>query len=190
MEIVRRPTGSGFAVKALCNTTHIILNDSGANDLDMTLTQCHRCVMIPEFDGNGPLPPGIHRASWQQFFERFAITGWRRQLAAGIRAALDDLKTAGCLTVYVNGSFVTAKEVPNDFDSCWEEAGVDPSVLDPVLLTFDPGRATQKAKYLGELFPASAIASGDGFSFLEFFQTDKETGGRKGIIAIGLGDLR
>ena len=67
---------------------------------------------------------------------------------------------------------------------------MDPTILDYALLTFDPGRATQKAKYLGELFPACAVASGDGFSFLEFFQTDKETGERKGIIAIDLGDLR
>ena len=111
-------------------------------------------------------------------------------MAAGIRSAIDNLKEAGCLTAYINGSYVTAKEVPNDFDACWEEAGVDPSVLDPVLLTFDPGRVTQKAKYLGEFFPASAIADGDGFSFLEFFQTDKETGGPKGIVAIDLGDLR
>ena len=102
---------------------------------------------------------------------------------------MDNLKSAGCQTVYIDGSFVTGKEVPNDFDACWEEAGVDPTVLDPVLLTFDPGRLTQKAKYLGELFPASAIADGDGFSFLEFFQTDKETGRPKGIIAIELGDL-
>lgn len=67
---------------------------------------------------------------------------------------------------------------------------MDPSVLDPALLTFDSCRAAQKAKYLGELFPASAIASAGGFLFLEFLQTDKETGGRKGIIAIDLGDLR
>lgn len=129
-------------------------------------------------------------ASWDEFFTKFAITGWRRRLAAGIMAAIENLKNAGCLTVYIDGSFVTAKEVPNDFDACWEEAGVDPTVLDPVLLTFDSGRVTQKAKYLGELFPATAIASGEGFSFLEFFQTDKETGGRKGIIAIDLGGLR
>ena len=103
---------------------------------------------------------------------------------------MENLKSAGCLTVYINGSFVTAKEVPNDFDVCWDEAGVNPLLLDPVILIFDPGRAAQKSKYLGELFPASAIASGDGFSFLEFFQTDKETGTRKGIIAIDLGDLR
>ena len=109
-------------------------------------------------------------------------------MAGGVRAAIENLKNAGCLTVYINGSFITAKGVPNDFDACWEEAGVDPTVLDPVLLTFDPGRVTQKGKYLGELFPASVIADEGRFSFLEFFQTDKETGGPKGIVAIDLGD--
>ena len=146
--------------------------------------------MIPLFDENGLLPPGVHWASWDEFIQRFGTSIWRLRLAAGIRAAIESLKGTGCRTVYVNGSFVTNKEVPNDFDACWEEAGVDPTFLDPVLLTFDPGRVTQKAKYRGELFPASAIADGDGFSFLAFFQTDKDTGGPKGIVAINLGDLR
>lgn len=84
---------------------------------------------------------------------------------------------------------MTNKNIPNDYDACWDEAGVDPDVLDPVLLTFDPGRATQKAKYLGELFPASVVAGPDGLSFLDFFQTDRETGERKGIIAIDLENL-
>ena len=79
--------------------------------------------MMPSFGENGPLPPGIHWAFWDEFFDRFAITGWRLRLADGIRAVAEDLKIAGCLTVYVNGSFVTAKEVPNDFDACWEEDG-------------------------------------------------------------------
>ena len=108
---------------------------------------------------------------------------------AGLRAALEDLKSAGCRVVYVNGSFVTGKALPNDYDACWEEAGVEPAALDPVLLTFDPGRATQKAKYMGELFPASVIAGTDGLSSLEFFQTDRDTGQGKGIIAIDLRDL-
>ena len=106
---------------------------------------------------------------------------------AGLKAAMVSLRDAGCITVYVDGSFVTAKEAPGDFDACWEEEGVDPIILDPVLLTFDAGRATQKAKYMGELFPAST--NEDRFSFLEFFQTDKETGRRKGIVAIDLGEL-
>ena len=77
--------------------------------------------------------------------------------------------------------------LPNDYDACWEEAGVDPETLDPVLLTFDAGRATQKAKYFGESFPASVTADPEGLSFLEFFRTDKETGEAKGIVAIDLG---
>ncbi len=100
-----------------------------------------------------------------------------------------NLAGAGCGVVYIDGSFVTSKEVPNDYDACWEEAGVDPTALDPVLLTFDPGRVTQKAKYMGELFPASSIAHADGFSFCEFFQVDKSTGRPKGIVAIDLGGL-
>ena len=96
----------------------------------------------------------------------------------------------GCRTGYLDGGFVTLKEVPNDFDACWEEAGVDPTALDPVLLTFDSGRFAQKVKYLGELFPALTIAGPDGLSFLEFFQRDKDTGRTKGIIAINLRGLR
>ena len=65
----------------------------------------------------------------------------------------------------------------------------NPTALDPVLLTFDEGRAAQKAKYMGELFPASIAAHTDGLSFLKFFQTDKETGRPKGIVAIDLGGL-
>ena len=107
----------------------------------------------------------------------------------GFRAAIENLKDTGCRVVYLNGSFVTSKTHPNDYDACWEEAGVDPTALDSVLLTFDAGRATQKAKYLGELFPASIIADAEGLSFLEFFQTDNETGRPKGIIAIDLGGL-
>ena len=104
----------------------------------------------------------------------------------GLRAALENLRAAGCRRVYLDGSFVTTKNIRNDYDACWEEMDVDPDMLDPVLLTFDPGRATQKAKYLGELFPASVVAGPDGPSFLDFFQTDRETGDRKGIIAIDL----
>ena len=111
------------------------------------------------------------------------------RLLNGLHAALQNLKSAGCQTLYIDGSFVTSKEIPNDFDACWEELGVDPDVLDPVLLIFDAGRKTQKDKYLGELFPAAALADSRGASFLEFFQTDRETGQRKGILAIDLGGM-
>ena len=141
---------------------------------------------MPEFGADGLLPPGVHWTDWEDFTRSFGGNPWRQRLLSGLRAALENLKGAGCLTVYINGSFVTDKVLPNDYDACWEEDGVDPEALDPVLLTFDPGRATQKAKYMGELFPASVIASSEGLSFLQFFQTDKNTGKPKGIVAIDL----
>ena len=94
------------------------------------------------------------------------------------------LRGAGCSAIYIDGSFVTSKETPNDFDACWEEAGVNPELLDPVLLRFYAGRAEQKARDLGELFPASIGATVDETSFREFFQTDRGTGRTKGIVAV------
>lgn len=102
-----------------------------------------------------------------------------------MRAALRNLRAAGCTTVYVNGSFVTAKEVPGDFDACWECDGVDIRRLDPTLHTFDDSRAAQKDKYRGELFPNVRMRNRT-CTFLEFFQVDRVTGRRKGIIVLDL----
>ena len=120
----------------------------------------------------------------------FGRTRWRRQLLAGLRAALEALRAAGCRRAYVDGSFVTAKEVPGDFDGCWEAQGVDPAALDPVLLDFRHPRTAQKTKFGGEMFIANLSAAPDGTRFLEFFQIDKNTGDAKGIVAIDLGALR
>jgi hypothetical protein len=145
--------------------------------------------MIPPIDSTGNLPSGVHWATWQELVDRFGKSRHRRQLLTGLKTALDALRIAGCRIVYIDGSFVTAKQVPNDFDACWDIDGVDPALLDPILLTFDYGRAAQKAKYLGELFPAQFNEGGSGTTFLEFFQIDKESGNPKGIIAIDLRSL-
>jgi uncharacterized protein DUF6932 len=65
-------------------------------------------------------------------------------------------------------------------------AGVDASLLDPVILNFDRGRAVQKARFGGELFPAQLPEGISGVTFLEFFQINKETGRPKGIVAMDL----
>lgn len=146
--------------------------------------------MIPDFTESGLLPPGIHWTDWDELMARFGTNWWRRRLAAGLKAAMEDLKAAGCRTIYLDGSFVTDKQFPNDFDACWAESGVDPGLLDPALLEFDFGRAAQKAKFQGEFFPSSAIAGAGGFSFLDFFQVDKATGGPKGVVGIELRDFK
>jgi uncharacterized protein DUF6932 len=144
---------------------------------------------IPNLDpSTGNLPPGVHDATWDELAAAFASTPERAQLLDGLLQALRALRAAGSQRAYIDGSFATAKDVPGDFDGCWEPQGVDPNVLDPVLLDFSNKRAAQKAKYGGELFPATAAAI-PGARFLDFFQQDKATGDPKGIVAIDLGGL-
>ena len=141
--------------------------------------------MIPPLNDDGLLPVGIHRATWAEVEAMYGTSVCRRTLADGARQAAENLKAAGCKTLYLDGSFVTSKERPSDFDGCWDPQGVSGEDLDPILLTFSNGRAAQKAKYRGELFISSQTADG-GLTFLEFFQRDKWTGNPKGIIAVDL----
>lgn len=146
--------------------------------------------MIPPFDpSTGNLPPGIHLATWDEFVARYGYTPHHLTLLAGLKAALDALRVAGCFRAYIDGSFVTAKVAPGDFDACWERASVDATRLDPVLLTFSHRRAAQKAKFGGELFPADVPADTVGSRFVDYFQRDKATGAPKGIVALDLGGL-
>ena len=145
--------------------------------------------MIPEFDPGGNLPPGVHMTTWSVFVERFGATDHRRRLIAGLKRALDSLKRAGCAWAYIDGSFVTAKERPGDFDACWDPVGVSPALLNPVLLRFENQRQLQKIVFYGELFPSSVPANAAGQRFIEFFQTDKTTGDPKGIVAFNVQEL-
>jgi hypothetical protein len=98
------------------------------------------------------------------------------------------LTAAGCRIVYLDGSFVTNRDKPGDFDACWEPLGVDPERLGAALVNYHGDRWDQKAGYGGELFPSSGLADITGRTFLDLFQIDKWTRRPKGIVAIQLGD--
>ena len=132
------------------------------------------------------LPPGIHLATLAEVEARYATNPGRRLQFKGLVAALVNLRGAGCDRAFLDGSYMTGNPRPGDFDACWEPGGVNPVLLDPVLLTFDNNRAAQKAKYMGELFPSTVPADAVGTTFLEYFQKDRFTGAPKGIIAIDL----
>lgn len=141
--------------------------------------------MIPPFDERGNLPPGIHKAGWAEIEARFGATPWRRSLLLGLRDALERLRSAGVGTVYLDGSFVTSKVAPADFDACWAPQGVDPDTLDPVLLDLSQGREAQKRRFRGELLPADMAADSAGLPYLDYFQraSNKRL---KGIVSIDL----
>jgi len=145
--------------------------------------------MVPELDRNGLLPPGIHDCDWPEFRRRFGGNPVRERLLRGLEQALKALKSAGCGKAYIDGSFVTSKSEPNDYDGCWDKTNVDITKLDPVLLLFDNGRIAQKMKYFGELFPASLIEGGSNRLFLDFFQQNRD-GSSKGIVCIDLRNLQ
>ncbi len=134
----------------------------------------------------------MHEATWHEILVRYGFNARRLRLLAGFKAALDSLRQVGCARVYLDGSFVMAKELPNDFDACWEMAGLDFDALDslqPTLLDWSHRRAAQKAMFGGELFIAESAADPWGTPYLEFFQRDRDSGEPKGIVALSLGDL-
>jgi len=143
--------------------------------------------MIPEFVDIDSvwnvLPPGIHDASLAEIEQRFASNEKRKLLYQGFKEGVKSLEGAGCKAVFLDGSFVSDKTYPGDFDACWEQAGVDDSKLDPVLLDFDDWRKNQKLKYHGEFFPSTAEAY-LGITYLDMFQIDRHNGEAKGIIRI------
>jgi hypothetical protein len=146
--------------------------------------------VIPPFESaTGNLPPGVHEATWEEAVARYGYTPQRLGLLAGRKAALDALRLAGCRRAYIDGSFVSNRAVPADFDGCWELEGVDLARLDPVLKTFANQREAQKQMFSGELFPADWEADAAGTTFLRFFQRDRNTGRAKGILTIDLGTL-
>ena len=129
------------------------------------------------------LPRGIHAVSLAEIDAIFSTTSHRKWLFDGFCRAVTSLRQAGCTLIYLDGSFVTAKNHPDDFDAIWDPVGVDPYKLDPVLLNFDNKRAAQKAKYGGELFISTHQAI-HGVSYLDFFQNDRYSNHGKGILSI------
>lgn len=132
------------------------------------------------------LPPGIHPATLTEIESAFAYNPRRRELFAGLVAAACHLANVGCQGVFLDGSYVSAKPLPGDFDACWAPEGVDFNKLDPVFDDFDNGRANQKARFGGEFFPSTMIALDIGAAFTEFFQIDRFTGKKKGILSIAI----
>jgi hypothetical protein len=146
--------------------------------------------MIPEYDNNGNLPPGCHQAAWEEIVQRYGYNEHRQKLLQGLKAALENLKSAGCKRAYLDGSFITRKAQPRDFDLCWEARGVNRYALDPLLIltvNLMSPRLAQKKKYGGDILPT--FPNPPVFDLLSVFQVDDRTGDVKGILELDLDEL-
>ena len=141
---------------------------------------------VPPFDpATGLLPPGEHTAGWDEIRDRFGWNLCRRRLLDGLQEGPAALGAVGCRTVWLNGSFVTAKEEPGDFDAVWSPVGVDRAQLRadaPELLDLSDHRGEQKRRFGGEFLP-NVVEGASGRQFADFFQTDRD-GTSKGIVVI------
>lgn len=136
----------------------------------------------------GYLPKGIHAASWAELVHAFGFSPKRLELLQGLLAGASALRTAGVTALIVDGSFVTKRHNPSDYDCCYKRAECNMSLLDPVLDDFDNERFAMKKKYGGEYFPSEWIECGSFEPFEIFFQHDKN-GRAKGVVLLDLGTL-
>ncbi|MFM2667154.1 hypothetical protein AAFX24_20405 [Vibrio mediterranei] len=135
------------------------------------------------------LQEGIHNLSLDEFEELFVFNPHRRKQFYGLVEAMKALKYAGCSRLYIDGSYVTKKPYPGDYDACWDVDNVQRDRLDDVFLEFSNGRAQQKEKYEGEFFPAQWNADNKPTRYIDFFQKEKHSGGQKGIVLLNLEDI-
>ena len=141
---------------------------------------------IPALQENGELPPGEYPATVNDVEAVFgSSTGRRKLLMRGLRAAIANFELSGVRTLWINGSFTTDKNEPNDIEGCWEyTSDIDIKRLDPV---FSGSRKAMKEKYGLDFFISNIAEAESGLPFPEFFQVNRE-GEPKGIIVISLGD--
>ena len=125
--------------------------------------------MLLVYNENSTLVPSEHTLSWEDVVSEFGTNDWRKELLTGLRRALINFAKAGCSSVLLNGSFVTNKEKPGDYDVAWVEDGVDDNLLDLVFFDYENGCERMKEEYLGEFFP-SRMRTADGRFHRDFFK--------------------
>jgi hypothetical protein len=142
--------------------------------------------MIPQFRVDGYLPDGLHSATEAEVTFRFGSANRRRRrLTLRLRRWIDLARSVQAQRLFVDGSFVTAKDEPNDIDAVvllpmeFErqiENGIEAALeLEEMLLTRRPE----------EIFAAEDLD--DWNDWLEFFSRTREPDGRrKGLVEIEL----
>lgn len=142
--------------------------------------------MLPAFNNDGNLPEGIHLATEEEVFGRFATPSARRQwLGEQLRTLLALAKSTGQLArLFLWGSFVTSKEVPNDLDLLLvmtAEFAVE-ALPSHVQILFDHVQA--RLRFDGDVFWTKASIDPQVLHlWLDSYQTGKDFT-RRGIVEV------
>ena len=140
--------------------------------------------MIPNFKKTGLLPTGVYLTTWDELVEKFGTNKHRLKLLEGLNKGLNLLQRYGCAEVCIDGSFVTAKPLPNDIDVAYDNSHMNWKKFikeQPEFNDVKNGSRIQKEKYQSEFYACNAFED----SILQFFQFDRD-GNPKGIVKIYL----
>ena len=142
--------------------------------------------MLPAFNSDGNLPEGIHLATEDEVFARFATSSARRQwLGEQLQRLLALAKSTRQLArMFLWGSFVTSKEVPNDLDVLLvmsTEFAIE-AVPEPVCIVFDHVQA--RLHFQADVFWTKASIDPQVLHlWLDTYQTGKDFT-RRGIVEV------
>lgn len=136
--------------------------------------------MLPEFDIDGDLPPGIHRATFDEIerrLSRFVVSDRRINLFARFKQLLVMAKRSGIVErLVVGGSFVTSKPEPNDIDVVIVvDSDLDFDALTPSQYTVTDRRALRRVLKT-EALDIITVRNGTTRMdlVLEFFQSKRD----------------
>lgn len=142
-------------------------------------------MRIPDFQPDGYLPAGVYLATEAEVSFRFGWNRQRRRMVLRLRRWIELARLVEAPRLFIDGSFVAAKELPNDVDAVvllpadfelQVASGVDPAIeLEEMLLSRRPE----------ELFAAEDASDWD--EWIRFFGRTREADNRrKGVVEIEL----
>jgi hypothetical protein len=142
---------------------------------------------LPEFDSNGDLPIGVHRASLDEVLARFGHDTPQRQLVTARLFRVHELasRTGKLERFIIFGSYVTAKPDPNDVDIIlvMRDDFQDPDYTEEVLPVLDHQRSQRELGASVFWTRPGAVLLETVDEFVAYWQVTRELG-RRGIIEV------
>lgn len=141
---------------------------------------------IPPFREDGYLPEGVFVSSEAEVVFRFGSSSRkRRRLVLRLRRWLTLGRQVGATRLLIDGSFVTAKEDPNDIDTV---ILLPPDFHDQIMRDYEPALELEGmllTRQPEEVFAAEDMV--DWHEWMAFFSRTRELDGRKkGLVEIHL----
>jgi len=147
-------------------------------------------MVFPEFNEDGDLPVGVYQATLPEVLEHFGKGSLQRQLVARrlIKIYYSAKQTNQVLRFILYGSFVTAKENPNDIDVfILMKDGFDPDEISGKSRLIFKHLTTQKYEGASIFWGTKSGIIGDTDEFIKGWQIKRDKSLR-GIVEVKIND--